>query len=145
MTANRAFWQTKEAEKAAAGQGPSSEVVLSNPTGELETVLTSSTPQVPCKTPQIPSNRDHKALNRATLGARFHIWLCMKSLNFVFLGGWRTENCTRRPKKYARLFSGKPFYLFGFWAPIILPSSPTTTYFFPTVSEQPSVCVCVCF
>ena len=30
--------------------------------------LTPSTPQLPCKTPQIPSNRDHKALNRATLG-----------------------------------------------------------------------------
>ena len=29
---------------------------------------TTSTPQVPFKTPQIPSNRDHKALNRGTLG-----------------------------------------------------------------------------
>ena len=28
----------------------------------------SSTPQLPFKTPQIPSNRDHKALNRGTLG-----------------------------------------------------------------------------
>ena len=25
-------------------------------------------PQLPCKEPQIPSNRDHKALNRGTLG-----------------------------------------------------------------------------
>ena len=30
--------------------------------------MTTSTPQLPFKTPQIPSNRDHKALNRATLG-----------------------------------------------------------------------------
>ena len=27
-----------------------------------------STPQLPFKRPQIPSNRDHKALNRGTLG-----------------------------------------------------------------------------
>ena len=27
-----------------------------------------STPQLPFKEPQIPSNRDHKALNRGTLG-----------------------------------------------------------------------------
>ena len=29
--------------------------------------LHTSTPQLPFKTPQIPSNRDHKALNRGTL------------------------------------------------------------------------------
>ena len=29
---------------------------------------TASTPQLPFKTPQIPSNRDHKALKRGTLG-----------------------------------------------------------------------------
>ena len=33
----------------------------------MDTVY-SSTPQLPVKEPQIPSNRDHKALNRATLG-----------------------------------------------------------------------------
>ena len=31
-----------------------------------------STPQLPFKTPQIPSNRDHKALNRRTLGGLGH-------------------------------------------------------------------------
>ena len=30
--------------------------------------LLSSTPQLPSKTPQIPFDRDHKALNRCTLG-----------------------------------------------------------------------------
>ena len=35
-----------------------------------------STPQLPFKTPQIPSNRDHKALDRGTLGG------LGKNLNF---------------------------------------------------------------
>ena len=34
----------------------------------LRFCTTTSTPQLPFKTPQIPSNRDHKALNRGTLG-----------------------------------------------------------------------------
>ena len=34
----------------------------------FDTSSTPSTPQQPSKTPQIPSNRDHKALNRGTLG-----------------------------------------------------------------------------
>ena len=29
-----------------------------------------STPQLPFKTPKLPSNRDHKALDRATLGVQ---------------------------------------------------------------------------
>ena len=34
----------------------------------FKTVESTSTPQLPFKRPQIPSNRDHKALNRGTLG-----------------------------------------------------------------------------
>ena len=34
----------------------------------LSFLLRTSTPQVPFKTPQIPPHRDHKALNRGTLG-----------------------------------------------------------------------------
>ena len=33
-----------------------------------KTILYTSTPQLPFKTPQIPSNRGHKAINRGTLG-----------------------------------------------------------------------------
>ena len=36
--------------------------------GSKEWCLFSSTPQLPFKTPQIPFNRDHKALNSGTLG-----------------------------------------------------------------------------
>ena len=36
--------------------------------GVFEGCVSASTPQLSFKIPQIPSNRDHKALNRATLG-----------------------------------------------------------------------------
>ena len=36
--------------------------------GTNNSLMYSSTPQLPFKEPQIPSNRDHKALNRGTLG-----------------------------------------------------------------------------
>ena len=35
---------------------------------QIESSLIPSTPQLPSKRPQIPSNRDHKALNKGTLG-----------------------------------------------------------------------------
>ena len=46
-----------------------------NPPKEIILIYT-STPQLPFKTPQIPSNRDHKALNRGTLGGlgRAYTW-----------------------------------------------------------------------
>ena len=49
-----------------------------------------STAQLPSKTPQIPSNRDHKARNRGTLEG-VGLQSFWKNLNLLFLGGWRTE------------------------------------------------------
>ena len=46
-------------------------------------LLTDSTPQLPFKIPQIPSNRDYKALNRVTLGG-----LIKQQRK---LPGWRTS------------------------------------------------------
>ena len=43
-------------------------------------VLCSSTPQLPFRIPQLPSNRDLKALNRGTLGGLGCVW-CFGSLH----------------------------------------------------------------
>ena len=46
--------------------------------------LNTSTPQLPFKIPQIPSNKDHKALNRGTfggLGSRYFIAIRTPTLN----------------------------------------------------------------
>ena len=40
-----------------------------------------STPQLPFKRPQIPSNRDHKALNRGTLGG---LGMCMYIYIYIY-------------------------------------------------------------
>ena len=37
-------------------------------------------------------------------------------------------------------FSGKLFYLFGFWAPTTIPLSPESKYFLPGVAKQPFYC-----
>ena len=41
---------------------------LGSPSLALKAYMKTSTPQLPFQTPQMPSNRDHKALNRGTLG-----------------------------------------------------------------------------
>ena len=52
---------------------------------------TSSTPQLPFKTPQIPSNRDYKALNRGTLEVRWGVLVYGSILVFT-----RAQGCVDR-------------------------------------------------
>ena len=75
----------------------------------------------------------YRAEGSANTPHRTHISLAVQSsgiLSYFFALGGDSGDLNSRQSALS--------YFFGFGAPIILPLSPTSMYFFPGVTEQPS-------